>query len=185
MPFPTCCKLSVPPSLVCLQDQCRREMAAGHIFRYMREGTIAFKPTYKFDKVHPQRPRPDSMQYDTSEKRRVPAWTDRIFYRGSAFASSGMEVGPHSVVALLVCQHGLAHICPLRGRPLQGRGSLVLLDCQRDIAWSGCIWYYSTWHPSALPGAAWRWASAAAWRPAGQRSLQFIKAACILYETLC
>ena len=92
-PVPACCKLCVPLSLVCLQDQCRREMAAGHIFRYMREGTIAFKPTYKFDKVHPQRPRPDFMQYDTSEKRRVPAWTDRIFYRGSAFASSGMEVG--------------------------------------------------------------------------------------------
>ncbi len=84
-----------------LQDQCRREMAAGHIFRYMREGTIAFKPTYKFDKAHPQRPRSDFMQYDTSEKRRVPAWTDRIFYRGSAFASSGVEVGPCDVAARL------------------------------------------------------------------------------------
>ena len=98
---PACCKLPVPPALDCLQDQCRREMAAGHIFRYMREGTIAFKPTYKFDKVHPQRPHPDFMQYDTSEKRRVPAWTDRIFYRGSAFASSGMEVGPYKIAVFL------------------------------------------------------------------------------------
>ena len=63
-----------------LQDQCRREMAAGRVFRYVREAPITFRPTYKFDK-HVA----DPYGYDTSEKHRVPAWTDRIFFRGSAF----------------------------------------------------------------------------------------------------
>ena len=63
-----------------LQDQCRREMAAGRVFRYVREAPITFRPTYKFDK-HVA----DPYGYDSSEKHRVPAWTDRIFFRGSAF----------------------------------------------------------------------------------------------------
>uniref|UniRef100_A0A1D2A7E2 EH domain-containing protein n=2 Tax=Auxenochlorella protothecoides TaxID=3075 RepID=A0A1D2A7E2_AUXPR len=58
-------------------DQCRREMAAGQTFRGMREGPITFRPTYKFDKASA-----NPFAYDSSEKRRVPAWCDRIFFRG-------------------------------------------------------------------------------------------------------
>lgn len=61
-----------------MQDQCKAEMRAGRIFRHLREGVIRFPPTYKFNKYDP-----DPMGYDTSEKRRVPAWTDRVFFRGS------------------------------------------------------------------------------------------------------
>jgi len=46
------------------------------------EGPLTFPPTYKFDKNVPAselRPLP----YDSSDKKRVPAWTDRIFWRGS------------------------------------------------------------------------------------------------------
>ena len=53
-------------------------MRAGRIFRHLREGSIRFPPTYKFNKWDP-----DPLGYDTSEKRRVPAWTDRVFFRGS------------------------------------------------------------------------------------------------------
>lgn len=60
------------------QDQCRREMAAGRVFRGLREGPITFRPTYKFDKSSP-----NPFAYDSSEKMRVPAWCDRIFFRGS------------------------------------------------------------------------------------------------------
>ncbi len=64
------------PLLAC--DQLRREMAVGNVFRGLREGVIAFPPTYKFDKGVPS-----PAAYDSSEKRRVPAWCDRIFFRGS------------------------------------------------------------------------------------------------------
>ncbi len=52
-------------------------MAAGQTFRGMREGPITFRPTYKFDKASA-----NPFAYDSSEKRRVPAWCDRIFFRG-------------------------------------------------------------------------------------------------------
>jgi len=60
-------------------DQCRREMAAGRAFVGLQEGAITFPPTYKFDKNAAS-----PYAYDSSEKRRVPSWTDRIFFRGSA-----------------------------------------------------------------------------------------------------
>ena len=65
------------PLLAC--DQLRREMAAGRVFRGLREGTITFPPTYKFDKGVPS-----PAAYDSSEKRRIPAWCDRILFRGSS-----------------------------------------------------------------------------------------------------
>lgn len=59
-------------------DQCRKEMVGGRVFRGMREGPLGFAPTYKFDKGAV-----DVLAYDSSEKRRVPAWCDRVMYRGS------------------------------------------------------------------------------------------------------
>lgn len=64
------------PLLAC--DQLRREHAAGRVFRGLKEAPIHFPPTYKFDKGVAS-----PLAYDSSEKRRVPAWCDRIFYRGS------------------------------------------------------------------------------------------------------
>nr|ACH87585.1 hypothetical protein [Dunaliella viridis] len=63
-------------------DQLRYEMSRGTIFHGMSEGPLLFPPTYKFDKGVPgteMRPLP----YDSSDKKRVPAWTDRVFWRGS------------------------------------------------------------------------------------------------------
>ncbi|KAL2634417.1 hypothetical protein R1flu_005896 [Riccia fluitans] len=56
-------------------DQLRLEMANGRTFHGMREGPIKFPPTYKFDKGY--------HEYDTSEKRRIPAWCDRVLFRDS------------------------------------------------------------------------------------------------------
>jgi hypothetical protein len=56
-------------------DQLLREMKfnRGCRFRDFSEGTITFMPTYKYD--------PFSDEYDTSEKRRSPAWCDRVLWR--------------------------------------------------------------------------------------------------------
>lgn len=51
-------------------DQLNAQMANGQTFPFFDEMEISFKPTYKFDK--------GTDYYDTSEKQRVPSWTDRI-----------------------------------------------------------------------------------------------------------
>lgn len=51
-------------------DQLNKQMANGESFPFFNEMEITFPPTYKFDN--------NTKVYDTSEKQRVPAWTDRI-----------------------------------------------------------------------------------------------------------
>lgn len=54
-------------------DQLIRAKASRQVFAGYKEGEIQFKPTYKYDFM--------SQKYDSSEKMRVPAWTDRILYK--------------------------------------------------------------------------------------------------------
>ncbi|CAJ1940417.1 unnamed protein product [Sphenostylis stenocarpa] len=58
------------------KDQLRAEMKAGKVFQGMREALIKFPPTYKFE-----RHQPGLGGYDSGEKKRIPAWCDRIIYR--------------------------------------------------------------------------------------------------------
>ncbi|BDA49078.1 probable type I inositol polyphosphate 5-phosphatase 12 [Coccomyxa sp. Obi] len=67
------------------KDQLRNEMAAGRTFATLQEAPITFRPTYKFNKVEP-------FDYDSSEKRRVPAWTDRILFRGTQIRNTAHTV---------------------------------------------------------------------------------------------
>ncbi|XP_042013607.1 type II inositol polyphosphate 5-phosphatase 15-like isoform X1 [Salvia splendens] len=64
------------------RDQLRAEMEAGNVFQGMREAVIRFPPTYKFEKHQP-----GLAGYDSGEKKRIPAWCDRILFRDSRSAS--------------------------------------------------------------------------------------------------
>ena len=56
-------------------------MSRGAVFRGLAEGPITFMPTYKFEKGRESSGA--QPYYDMGEKKRVPAWTDRVFFRGS------------------------------------------------------------------------------------------------------
>ncbi|XP_033352507.1 synaptojanin-1 [Bombus vosnesenskii] len=54
-------------------DQLKVQQEQGNVFKNFLEGPINFAPTYKYDLF--------SGDYDTSEKCRQPAWTDRVLWK--------------------------------------------------------------------------------------------------------
>ncbi|OMJ77945.1 hypothetical protein SteCoe_22339 [Stentor coeruleus] len=54
-------------------DQLRTELLENTCFIGFKEGFLGFNPTYRFDC--------GTDTYDTSKKKRIPAWTDRILYK--------------------------------------------------------------------------------------------------------
>ncbi|KAJ8086868.1 Inositol-1,4,5-trisphosphate 5-phosphatase 1 [Marasmius tenuissimus] len=73
-------------------DQLRQVMDAGLAFRDYEEGPLLFRPTYRYDL--------GTQNYDTSEKMRIPAWTDRVLYRGRS-----LDLATYSRVELLGSDH--------------------------------------------------------------------------------
>ncbi|KAF7725040.1 inositol polyphosphate 5-phosphatase [Apophysomyces ossiformis] len=79
-------------------DQLQREMREGRVFQKYEEGPITFLPTYKYDN--------GTDIYDTSEKQRVPGWTDRIIYKGNTlkqlqYARAELRTSDHRPVLAL------------------------------------------------------------------------------------
>jgi len=71
-------------------DQLRVQQSQGNVFKNFIEGDINFPPTYKYDLF--------SDDFDTSEKQRAPAWTDRVLWRrrkqlGDDAVASGWRPG--------------------------------------------------------------------------------------------
>ncbi|CEP10155.1 hypothetical protein [Parasitella parasitica] len=64
------------------EDQLKKQLAFNPIFRMFgfKEPPLLFDPTYKYDRA--------SDAYDSSEKKRTPAWCDRILHRGPASLSN-------------------------------------------------------------------------------------------------
>ncbi|KAL7479905.1 hypothetical protein ACHAW6_005624 [Cyclotella cf. meneghiniana] len=71
-------------------------MMYNRIFSGFAEGPLNFYPTYKFDT--------DSDQYDSSHRRRVPSWTDRILFKNDqntemlSYCSSTIRTSDHRPV---------------------------------------------------------------------------------------
>ncbi|XP_037663871.1 inositol polyphosphate 5-phosphatase K isoform X1 [Choloepus didactylus] len=66
------------------------------LLREFQEGPLLFPPTYKFDR--------NTNNYDTSEKKRKPAWTDRILWRLKRQPQAGPDISklpdPHFCLTL-------------------------------------------------------------------------------------
>lgn len=67
--------------------QLRQQMKAALAFGEWHEGDPLFAPTYKYDA--------ESIVYDTSEKRRAPAWCDRVL----CYGAFGVGVGRPAAAA--------------------------------------------------------------------------------------
>lgn len=78
----------------------KRSIDYGEAFYGYKEGIIAFAPTYRYDI--------GTDNYDTSEKYRAPAWTDRILYKGKDVRSFLILIllGEINSVVYLLCEDG-------------------------------------------------------------------------------
>ncbi|KAK1253657.1 hypothetical protein MKX07_001734 [Trichoderma sp. CBMAI-0711] len=67
-------------------DQLNLQMVAGLAFQFYSEARINFLPTYRFDI--------GTDVYDTSEKARIPAWTDRVLKKGAILRQTSYDSAP-------------------------------------------------------------------------------------------
>ncbi|KAJ4864163.1 sacI homology domain-containing protein [Trichoderma breve] len=67
-------------------DQLNLQMVAGLAFQFYSEARISFMPTYRFDI--------GTEVYDTSEKARIPAWTDRVLRKGAILRQTAYDSAP-------------------------------------------------------------------------------------------
>ncbi|XP_063385360.1 synaptojanin-1 [Cydia fagiglandana] len=90
------------------QDQLTRQKAQDLVFKNCFEGDITFPPTYKYDLF--------SDDYDTSEKCRAPAWTDRILWRSRKYTVD--PEGTSELAAGKLLHYGRAELKQSDHRPV-------------------------------------------------------------------
>jgi len=94
-------------------EQLKQQIAAKKIFQEFREAKLTFAPTYKFDV--------GTNSYDTSEKMRVPSWTDRILWKCTNVPKSAVECMQYdSVTTIRTSDH----------KPVFG---LFKLELEKDV----------------------------------------------------
>jgi hypothetical protein len=80
------------------RDQLGAARRAKRAFLGFEEEAIAFPPTYRFDR--------ESDVYDSSEKRRIPAYTDRILYKAVRCRDARLAAWSALAVVAGVCRSG-------------------------------------------------------------------------------
>ncbi|KIV94533.1 hypothetical protein PV10_02289 [Exophiala mesophila] len=86
-------------------DQLNIQMVAGNCFNFYREGRVRFLPTYKYDIGRDD--------FDSSDKQRIPAWTDRVLWKvnhnstqlGEDLGSKMKQLDYNSVMSLKFSDH--------------------------------------------------------------------------------
>lgn len=94
-------------------DQLRQQIYRRKVFTGYSEGKLSFPPTYKYD--------PGTDNWDSSEKARAPAWTDRILWKGDHIEQSAyrshmeLKISDHKPVSA-VFKSGMKVIDPQKYR---------------------------------------------------------------------
>lgn len=78
-------------------DQLKLAQASRMAFSDYLEGPLLFRPTYKYDI--------QSDHYDSSEKARAPAWTDRIVYRTKMQDADSIRLNMYGCAELRISDH--------------------------------------------------------------------------------
>lgn len=93
-------------------DQLTTERLQEHAFEGFEEAELTFPPTYKYDLF--------SDEWDTSDKARCPAWTDRVLVRSSDFViehygrNETLKNSDHRPVLALICTRIISEDAGLR-----------------------------------------------------------------------
>ncbi|GFR78438.1 synaptojanin-1 [Elysia marginata] len=93
-------------------DQLNVQRGLGNTFQGFNEGELNFNPTYKYDTF--------SDDYDTSEKNRIPAWTDRVLWRVRPFSDTDAENAGESNSEVKLLLYSRAELRTSDHRPVLG-----------------------------------------------------------------
>ncbi|CAH8308971.1 unnamed protein product [Eruca vesicaria subsp. sativa] len=110
------------------RDQLRQEMKAGKVFQGMREALITFPPTYKFE-----RNRPGLGGYDSGEKKRIPAWCDRVIYRdtqSSPFSQSSLQC---PVVSSVIMYEACMYVTESDHKPVRCKFHATIAHVDKSV----------------------------------------------------
>ncbi|KAM0832242.1 hypothetical protein ACQ4PT_065024 [Festuca glaucescens] len=112
-------------------DQLVSEFSTGRLFEGFQEGSVTFSPTYKYQ--------PNSDQYywcfeaARGEKKRAPAWCDRILWRGKDLKQIQYETCDYKLSDHRPVRAGFFAECKIKG----GADSVGVASCQMTDSLDG------------------------------------------------
>ncbi|XP_019195793.1 PREDICTED: type I inositol polyphosphate 5-phosphatase 12-like [Ipomoea nil] len=109
------------------KDQLREEMKGGKVFQGLREAIIRFPPTYKFE-----RGKPGLGGYDSGEKKRIPAWCDRVLYRDNRASPSTICSLECPVVASILQYEAIMDVIESDHKPVRCKLNVEIAHVNRS-----------------------------------------------------